>query len=229
MNQFRKRDDGTLVTDDVFRGTFPDVGFPAVLDADTLAQYGYDPVLHSPSLEAGYGQLVVSDGTVQDGNGNWVYAWKLIDMDVDQRNAMKASDQERVWETIKAQRDLRKSGGLKLNVAGQDYWFWTDDVARGQYAMLDSMVRRKALADDVKLDDWKTMDGTFVPFTVALLHQVIDTGIQNESQLFHTAELHRQAMLLAANPNAYDYSANWGQTYDEYAKAQAAAANNPPP
>lgn len=221
MNQFRKREDGSLVDENYIRNNF-DGGLPQVLDAGTLDHLGYDPVLNSPQPVAGFGQYVAQDG-VELINDLWFFKWTVMDMPAEDVARMRTSAQESVWNAIKAERDSRKAGGLKLTVGDTDYWFWTDDPSRNQYAMLDSMARRKALSDDTKLDDWKTMDGSFVPFPVSLLHQVMDTGIANESALFHVAEMKRQAMLLADNPLTFEWQDGWPQTYAEYAAAKALA------
>jgi hypothetical protein len=228
MNQFRKRDDGTLVTEQFIRANF-DGGLPAVLDIDTLASLGYDPVLHSPQLVPAFGQYVIQDGVEQHEDNNWYYKWAVMDYPPEVVEQQKADLQKILWEAIKAERDARKAGGLKLTIAGTDYWFWTDDPSRAQYAMLTDMIRRNNLPDTQVLDQWKTMDGTFVSFTVAMLHNVIDAGIAAESALFHVAETKRQEMLAASNPSEYVWNTGWPQTYAEYEMAKNQAAAEVPP
>lgn len=223
MNEFRNRTTGEVVTEVVLRNSFPETGFPEVLTSTWLDPIDYDPVLISPKPDGEYGKLVVPQDVVQDANGNWVREWAVIDIPAEQFAMQLATDRQRVWEQIKAERDTRKAGGLKLDIDGSHYWFWTDDPSRNQYAMLDSMIRRNNLQPSFKLDDWKTMSGAFVPFTVALLYQVIDTGIANESALFRIAETHRQGMLAAANPNTYNWHTGWPETYEEFVANQQPA------
>jgi hypothetical protein len=128
--------------------------------------------------------------------------------------SQKQDDQ---WLLIHDERERRKAGGVKLNVNGTDYWFWTDEPTRTQYALLDSAARRNALPSNYVLDNWKTMSGTYVPFPVSLLYSVMDAGISQEKSLFSIAEAHRQAMLAAADPTLYDYTTGWPQTYAEFA------------
>lgn len=127
-------------------------------------------------------------------------------------------------ERIKAERDRRKSGGIPIDVDGTVYWFWNDEPTRNQYAMLDSMIRRNNLPGDFVIDEWKTMDGTFVPMTVSLLFQIVDSGIQLEKQLFKAAENHRAALGASADPKKYDYHVNWPTTYEESNEAIAVRA-----
>lgn len=119
------------------------------------------------------------------------------------------------WLRIHDERETRKAGGLKLNVGGTDYWFWTDEATRNQYALLAGRAQRNNLPADYLLAQWKTMSGAYVPFTVSLLHQVIDKGIDNESVLFTIAENHRQSMLQSSTPESYNYKTGWPPTYKE--------------
>jgi hypothetical protein len=117
------------------------------------------------------------------------------------------------WLRIHDERENRMSGGVKLVVDGKGYWFWTDEKSRNQYSLLADRVRRANYPGDTVLTQWKTMSGEFVPFTVDMLHQVIDTGISNESQLFVIAETHRQTMLVSEDPASYDFRSGWPETY----------------
>lgn len=119
------------------------------------------------------------------------------------------------WLRIHAERDRRKAGGVRVAVGDRDYWFWTDDTSRAQYAILEGRAQRAGLASETVLDLWKTMSGEFVPLTVALLHKVLDTGIACESNLFNIAETHRARMLASNDPLSYDYTKGWPATYEE--------------
>lgn len=124
-----------------------------------------------------------------------------------------AERQNNQWLRIKAERDRRRSGGVKVAVDEVDYWFWTDEVSRGQYSILDSFANRHSLPDSYLINSWKTMSGEFVDLTVTLLRKVIDTGIQIEGVVFSNAEAHRKAMLKADDPDTYDFSTGWPEIY----------------
>lgn len=118
---------------------------------------------------------------------------------------------------VKDQRDRRKEGGVKVDVDGKGYWFWTDEPSRNQYFVLDGYAKRNNIPDDAVLDNWKTMSGEFVPMTLTLLHQVVDAGVQNEKRVFAVAEAHRQALLVSDDPANYDILANWPEVFDKFA------------
>jgi len=123
------------------------------------------------------------------------------------------------WLRIHDERELRKKGGVKLAVSGKEYWFWTDEPTRTQYALLADRARRNNFEDSKVLANWKTMSGEFVLFTVELLHRIIDTGIDAENELFEIAELHRQEMEASSDPLNYNFHTGWPSTYLDVSKA----------
>lgn len=131
-------------------------------------------------------------------------------------NTYRSNACDEIWEKMKVDRDKRRLGGLKMNVGGKDYWFWTDEANRSQYGLLDSMALRNNLPTSFVLDNWKTMTGEKIPFTVALLRQVIDSGISQEKVIYNHMEEHYTLMLASPDPSLYDYTTGFPQTFDEY-------------
>ena len=114
------------------------------------------------------------------------------------------------WESIKAERDRRKSGGVQ--VSGN--WFHTDDPSRIQYSILDSKATRASLpAATVLHPAWKTMSGKKTSMTVAVLRQILDAGIVYDGAVFDAAETHRAAIESSADPSTYDFSGSWPACY----------------
>lgn len=120
-----------------------------------------------------------------------------------------------VWQEIKAERDQRKAGGVKVTIADADKWFHSDDPSRIQQLGLVMMG-----ANIPANLQWKTMDGTFVTMTQALAAQVFQAVAAYDVAVFGAAETHRTAMEASQNPGDYDYSAGWPETYAEWAAAQ---------
>ena len=110
------------------------------------------------------------------------------------------------WENLKAYRDMRKAGGVKVG----DYWFHSDDASRIQQIAL-TMLGSNMPANL----QWKTMTGAFVTMTPTLASQIFQTSIQSDTTIFGIAENHRQAMLSSSDPENYDFSGGWPITYAE--------------
>lgn len=111
-----------------------------------------------------------------------------------------------VWSKIKAERDSRKAGGVKVGAK----WFHSDDASRIQQMGLVMM----GASIPANLQ-WKTMDGSFIAMTQTLASQVFQTVAAGDQAIFAVAEGHRVAMEASADPASYDYSGGWPKIYGE--------------
>lgn len=116
----------------------------------------------------------------------------------------------RVWDAIKAMRDQRKAGGVKVKVGGVDKWFHSDDASRIQQMALVMM----GASIPANLQ-WKTMDGSFITMTQTLASQVFQAVAASDQAIFTVAEQHKAAMEASADPASYDYSTGWPKIYGE--------------
>lgn len=118
---------------------------------------------------------------------------------------------------IKALRDQRKAGGVQVTVGSSQYWFWTDDPSRNQYALLSGIAFGNALPADYVLEsNWKTMSGEYVPFTVATLRAIISAGFVNETTVFNVAKQHQDNVMVLDDPETYNFHEGWPQSYEDY-------------
>lgn len=115
-----------------------------------------------------------------------------------------------VWGRIKAERDRRKAGGVKVKVGTVNKWFHSDDASRIQQMCLVMM--GASIPADLQ---WKTMDGSFVTMTQAVAQSVFAAAAANDQAVFAAAETHRVAMEASADPASYDYSAGWPTVFGE--------------
>lgn len=111
-----------------------------------------------------------------------------------------------VWEWIKAERDRRQVGGVKVG----DKWFHSDMSSRIQQMGLAFMG-----ANIPQGLQWKTMDGSFIVMTQALAQQVFNAQAASDQTIFGIAEAHRVALAAAPDPAAYDYLTGWPKIYGE--------------
>lgn len=110
------------------------------------------------------------------------------------------------WKGIKAERDRRKVGGVKVGAK----WFHSDDASRIQQLALVMM--GAGLPAGLQ---WKTMDGSFITMTPALAQQVFTGQAASDQAIFAVAEQHRVAMEASADPAAYDFSTGWPKVFGE--------------
>lgn len=125
---------------------------------------------------------------------------------------------EELWELIKAERDRRKSGGVKVGTK----WYHTDTESRIQHLGLlekaraaraaggGDTTRLQALGKDIQ---WKTMDGSFIYLTVKHAEDIFGAVTDLDAASFAAAETHRAAMEASADPAIYDFSSGWPATF----------------
>lgn len=120
--------------------------------------------------------------------------------------AQLAEDKATAWTAIKAERDRRKVGGIKVG----SKWFHSDDGSRIQQMGLVMMGANLPAGLQ-----WKTMDGSFVTMTPALAQQIFTGQAASDQAIFAVAEQHRVKMETSADPAAYDFSTNWPKIFGE--------------
>ena len=120
--------------------------------------------------------------------------------------ATLAELQAAAWANIKAERDRRKAGGVKIGAK----WFHSDDGSRIQQMGLVMMGANLPAGLQ-----WKVMDGSFITMTQTIAAQVFQAVAASDQAVFAAAEAHRVAMEAAADPASYDYSGGWPKIYGE--------------
>ena len=110
------------------------------------------------------------------------------------------------WDAIKAERDRRKAGGVKVGAK----WFHSDDGSRIQQMGLVMM----GASIPANLQ-WKTMDDSFITMTQTLASQVFQAVAASDQAIFTVAEQHKATMEASADPASYDYSGGWPKIYGE--------------
>jgi len=114
------------------------------------------------------------------------------------------------WEAIKAMRDQRKAGGVKVKVGAANKWFHSDDASRIQQMGLVMM--GASIPADLQ---WKTMDGSFIAMTQTVAGAVFAAAAASDQAVFAVAEGHKAAMEASADPSMYDFSTGWPKMYGE--------------
>ncbi len=206
MAEYRNRENASIINETEFRDMFPDTAFPAVLDADTLAAQGYDPVMATPSPETTIYEIAVRDGAEQDSLGNWMYKWVIQTLPENIVNNKITEDRNNKWIAIKAERDRREAGGVKV---GQ-YWFHSDELSAIKILAL-------VIAGPTNIPVglmWKTMGGIFVPMSHSLAMQVYIAEMASSQNLFAIAEQKKAAMLALDDPTTYDTSTGWPDIFE---------------
>ncbi len=128
------------------------------------------------------------------------------------------------WDAIKAERDRRKSGGLKVKVGNVYKWFHSDADSRIQHLGLKDKARDLIAGGGTMTDKltilgqtvkWKTMDGSFVDISAQVAFDIVAAAGDLDAQLFAAAETHKAAMEASGDPASYDFSTGWPKVFGE--------------
>lgn len=149
------------------------------------------------------GCVDIDPPSVQSGKRYKLVDLKWVAEDLPEAPKSTALD---MWQFIKAERDRRKAGGVKVGAK----WFHSDDGSRIQQMGLVMM----GASIPANLQ-WKTMDGSFITMTQALASQVFQAVAASDQAIFTAAETHRATMEASADPASYDYSGGWPKIYGE--------------
>lgn len=111
-----------------------------------------------------------------------------------------------MWKNIQAERDRRKSGGVKIG----ENWFHSDDTSRIQQLALVMM--GASMPSGIM---WKTMSGSFVSMTPTLASQIFQSTAAADMAIFSKAEQLKVALASSSDFDAFDYITGWPPTFGE--------------
>ena len=148
MAEYRNRSSGEIKTDTELRAENKNMSFPKAWNSSVHDALNVDPVLEAPapSPSAAH-KSVVRNGAVEDGKGNWVYAW------VEREMFTEYTDEDGKVQTVAAQEaeydtfinnNLAKSARVKRDELLKE----TDHYGLSDVTMSDAMkTYRQALRD----------------------------------------------------------------------------------
>ena len=131
-----------------------------------------------------------------------------------------------IWEKIKEVRDSRKFKGIY--VSGK--WFHNDADSRTQWLGLKDKARDVLAAGGTTSTiltithptmgvipiNWSTMDNSYIPVTVQLAMDVVNTTGDMDGILYGVALYHKQQIYASETPETYNYMVGWPAIFGEY-------------
>lgn len=115
--------------------------------------------------------------------------------------------QAEAWGGIKAERLKQTTSGVY--VPSVDKVFHTDDVSVIQYNNIGNMIA----LDNFEPIQWKVKDNTWITLTEEVFKDLQKAMVQNTNRIYQVAEEHKANMMEIDNPEDYDYSTGWNDTY----------------
>ena len=162
MSEYRHRTTGEVKTQGQWRAANPNTSFPKVWNSNVHDALNIDPVFAAPKPTEGIGtyQEVVRNGVVQDSEGNWVYAWQIVDMFADIEGGKTKAEQQAAYQT-----DLDSTAAEQNRIVRDRLIAETDWWASSDLTMTSAQTTyRQALRDitthsnwpHLEADDWPT-------------------------------------------------------------------------
>lgn len=179
------------------RNIIREVCLPMALTDEMLEAHGLMPVMlvaavYDPATQTA---TELAPALVE---GVWTQQWEVTALPEEQVTTIYQQAITSKWEAIKAERDKRKAGGVKVVVDGADKWFHSDDPSRIQHIGLVMM--------GVNIPpnlQWKTMDGTFVTMTQTLANQIFQAVSIADQTIFAKAEQLKAEMEALTDPSTF--------------------------
>jgi hypothetical protein len=147
-----------------------------------------------PTIPAGmYAQLI---------DGAWVFLILPAELQPD----LPSIEQRRmaVWAEVRARREALKSGGVQVG----DHWYHSDADSRIQ--QLGLLMMGESMPAGIM---WRVLDNGLVEMTPALAQQIFQATAQWDAVVFGVAEMHRAAIEVSENPEAYDWTTGWPEGF----------------
>lgn len=156
------------------------------------------PIIDVARPETTLYQTALRDG-VELVEGSWIQKWRVTNWTQEQIDNFKFAEQSIKWEQIKAERDRRKFGGVKVGTN----WIHSDTFSRTQWL---GMV---LAGDNLPQIPWSTLDGGTVTTTPTLAMQVFQAVMAQDASLFATALQKKSTMQSLDNPASFDHLTGW--------------------
>ena len=197
---------GAIITTEEMIHSHPNVSFP--IPFSPLNGYvALEEV--RPEYNPKTQRLVISELALF-ADGKWSRTFLVEDLTAEEIAAILKALQNTKWEQIKTERDQRKSSGVKVGTN----WFHSDPDSRIQ--QLGLVMAGASLPAGIQ---WKTLNvdvngqPNFVEMTPTLAMQIYQTTMLSDAAIFAAAETHRITMEASTDPENYDITANWPESY----------------
>ena len=160
MNEFRNRSNGEIRSEQQIRESMNAL-LPAVFDSSVCDVLDIDPILKAPQPSSTKYQRIVRDGVEQDGLGNWIEKWAVIDFE------------QSVLDSLLEKLKLEKNqfiNDMRLAASYSSFVFASkeiscDELSRSDIESTNSQIIKHGALPTGWPGGWKAQDNTYVPIT----------------------------------------------------------------
>jgi hypothetical protein len=129
MTEYRNRTTGEIKTQGELRRDNPNMSFPKVWNSDVCDALDVDPVMIASAPTEGIGnyQHAVRNGVEQNSNGDWVYAWQIVDMFADIEGGQTKAEQETAYQANLDNSAAENNRNKRNNLLAESDWWAVSD------------------------------------------------------------------------------------------------------
>lgn len=161
MGEYRNRTTGEIKTQGELRRDNPNMSMPRVWNDNVHDALNVGPVFVTSAPTEGVGQYqhAMRNGVAQAANGNWEYAWQIVDMFADIEGGQTKAEQEAAYQTS-LDNDAAKNNRLNRDTLLTE----TDFYALSDVTMSSEMqTYRQALRDLPTHSNWPHLEDSDWP------------------------------------------------------------------
>ena len=156
MGEYRNRTTGEIKSQGDLRKENPNMSLPRAWNDNVHDALNVDPVFVTSAPTEGVGQYqhAMRNGVAQAANGNWEYAWQIVDMFVDIEGGQTKAEQEAAYQTS-LDNDAAKNNRSNRDtlLAETDWWAVSDRTMTS-----NQTAYRKALRDITTHSNWPHLE-----------------------------------------------------------------------
>ena len=134
--EIRIRDTGNVVTDSEFRAMFPNTGFPVILTADIINDFGGDVVLEGPQASGGDRYQYSQRQGVEQIEGQWFTKYILgpvfTDTTAEDGTVTTAAEHEAAYKAAKDAEQAKNQRDQRNRKLAETDWRFCSDLTPSQ-------------------------------------------------------------------------------------------------
>lgn len=162
MGEYRNRTTGEIKSQGELRRDNPNMSLPRVWNDNVHNALNVDPVFVKAAPTEGIGQYqhAIRNGVTQADNGNWEYAWQIVDMFADIEGGDTKAEQEAAYQTSLDNTAARNNRSNRDSLLQEtDWWAMSDRTMTSAQTTYRQALRDITTHSDwphLEADDWPT-------------------------------------------------------------------------
>ena len=161
MNEYRNRTTGEVKTQGELKHDNPNMSFPKLWSSNVNEALDVDPVMIAAAPSEGIGQYqhAIRNGVEQNSNGDWVYAWQIVNMFADIDGGQTKAEQETAYQTRLDNDAAERNRNHRDTLIAKTDWWASSDLTMSA----EQTAYRQSLRDITTHSNWPHLENSDWP------------------------------------------------------------------